>query len=168
MISFLGFSSYYREQLKEFAILAKSLYRICDKPKVFERKQERINAYEKIRKSLKEEPLLLIPDWNIPFKFYIDACGDGLRAALHQVQIIDEKTTEGPVYYISRQKKQTEARYGASQMERLCLVWALERLNYYLDSSVFELITDCNSVKSLLNMKAHNRNMLRWQIFIQE
>ncbi|MBW0537666.1 hypothetical protein O181_077381 [Austropuccinia psidii MF-1] len=30
MISFLGFSSYYRKNLKEFAILAKSLYRICD------------------------------------------------------------------------------------------------------------------------------------------
>ncbi|MBW0544572.1 hypothetical protein O181_084287, partial [Austropuccinia psidii MF-1] len=54
-------------------------------------------------------------------KLYIDACRDGLGAALHQVQIIDEKPTEGPVCYISRQIKPTEARYGASQMEYLCL-----------------------------------------------
>ncbi|MBW0515862.1 hypothetical protein O181_055577 [Austropuccinia psidii MF-1] len=130
--------------------------------------QERIKAYEKIKKALAEAPLLLMPDWNIPFKLYIDACGDGLGAALHQVQIIDDKPTEGPVCYISRQIKPTEARYGASQMECLCLVWALEKLHYYLDSSVFEVITDGNAVKSLLNMKTPNRHMLRSQIAIQE
>ncbi|MBW0513459.1 hypothetical protein O181_053174 [Austropuccinia psidii MF-1] len=130
--------------------------------------QERIKAYEKIRKALTEAPLLLMPDYNIPFKFYIYACGDGLEAALHQVQIIYDKPTEGPVCYISRQIKPTEARYDASQMECLCLVLALEKLNYYLDGSVFEVITDCNSMKSFLNMKTTNRHMLRWQIAIQE
>ncbi|MBW0527148.1 hypothetical protein O181_066863 [Austropuccinia psidii MF-1] len=168
MLSFFGFASYYRQHLKDFAILAKSLYRICDQQTVFERTQERIEAYEKIRKALTQEPLVLMSDWNIPFKFYIDACGDGLGAALHKVQIIDDKSTEGQVFYISRQIKPTEARYGASQMEFLCLVWALEKLHYYLDGSVFELITDCNALKSLLNMKTPNRHMLRWQIAIQE
>ncbi|MBW0504485.1 hypothetical protein O181_044200 [Austropuccinia psidii MF-1] len=109
-----------------------------------------------------------MPDWNIPFKLYIDACGDGLGEALHQVQIIDDKPTEGPVCYISRQIKPTEVRYGESQMECLCLVWALEKLHYYIAGSVFEVITDCNAVKSLLNMKTPNRHMLRWQIAIQE
>ncbi|MBW0590796.1 hypothetical protein O181_130511 [Austropuccinia psidii MF-1] len=129
--------------------------------------QERIKANEKIKKVLTEAPLLLIPDWNIPFEFYIDACGDGLGEALHQVQIIDEKPTEGLVCYISRQIKPTKARYAASQMECLWFVWALEKLHYYLDGSVFEVITDCNAVKSL-NMKTPNRHMLRWQIAIQE
>ncbi|MBW0508605.1 hypothetical protein O181_048320 [Austropuccinia psidii MF-1] len=53
-------------------------------------------------------------------------------------------------------------------MECLCLIWALEKLHYYLDGSVFELFTDCNAVKSLLNMKTPSRHMLRWQIAIQE
>ncbi|MBW0536419.1 hypothetical protein O181_076134 [Austropuccinia psidii MF-1] len=100
--------------------------------------QERIEAYEKIRKALTEAPLILMPDWNIPFKLYIDACGDGLGAALHQVQIIYDKPTEGPVCYISRKIKPTEARYGESHMECLCLVWALEKLHYYLDGSVLK------------------------------
>ncbi|MBW0528608.1 hypothetical protein O181_068323 [Austropuccinia psidii MF-1] len=130
--------------------------------------QERITAYEKIRKALQEAPLLLMQDWNIPFKFYIDACGDGLGAALHQFQIIDDKPTEGPIFYISRKIKPKESRYGASQMECLYLVWALEKSHYYLDGSVFEVITDCNAVKSPLNMKTPNRHMLRWQIDIQE
>ncbi|MBW0516258.1 hypothetical protein O181_055973 [Austropuccinia psidii MF-1] len=53
-------------------------------------------------------------------------------------------------------------------MECLFLVWALEKLHYYLYGSVFEAITDCNAVKSLLNIKTPNRDMLRWKIAIQE
>ncbi|MBW0568297.1 hypothetical protein O181_108012 [Austropuccinia psidii MF-1] len=53
-------------------------------------------------------------------------------------------------------------------MEFLCLVWALEKLHYYLDFSVFEVIAYCNAVKSLFNIKTPNRHMLRWQIPIQE
>ncbi|MBW0564330.1 hypothetical protein O181_104045 [Austropuccinia psidii MF-1] len=53
-------------------------------------------------------------------------------------------------------------------MECLCLVWALEKLNYFLEGCAFEVITDCTTVKSLLNMKTPNRHMLRWQIAIQE
>ncbi|MBW0582584.1 hypothetical protein O181_122299 [Austropuccinia psidii MF-1] len=109
-----------------------------------------------------------MPDWNIPFKFYIDACGYGLGEALHQVQIIDDKPTEEPVSYISRQIKPTEARYGVSQRECFCLVWEFEELHYYLYGSVFEVITDCNDMNSFLNMKAPNRHMLIWQKAIQE
>ncbi|MBW0574582.1 hypothetical protein O181_114297 [Austropuccinia psidii MF-1] len=166
-MSFLGFFRYYRQHFKAFAIIAKSLYRICDQQTVFEITQERIKAYEKIKQAITEAPLLLMHYWNIPFKLYIDACGDGLGKALHQVQIIDDKPTEGPVCYISRQIKSTEVRYGASQMECLFLVWELEKLHCYLDGSVFEVITDFNALKLLLNMKTPDRHMLRWQIAIQ-
>ncbi|MBW0496207.1 hypothetical protein O181_035922 [Austropuccinia psidii MF-1] len=94
--------------------------------------------------------------------------GDGLGAALHQVHIINDKLVERPICFISRKIKPAEARYGASQMECLFLVWALEKLNYFLEGFAFEVMTDCTSVKSLSNMKTPNRHMLRWQIAIQE
>ncbi|MBW0557529.1 hypothetical protein O181_097244 [Austropuccinia psidii MF-1] len=53
-------------------------------------------------------------------------------------------------------------------MECLCLVWALEELNYFMEGFGFEVITDCTTFKSLLNMKTPNRHILRWQIAIQE
>ncbi|MBW0533671.1 hypothetical protein O181_073386 [Austropuccinia psidii MF-1] len=53
-------------------------------------------------------------------------------------------------------------------MECLLLVWDLERLHYYLDGTLFDLIADCNALKSLLNMNTPNRHMLRWKIAIQE
>ncbi|MBW0496074.1 hypothetical protein O181_035789 [Austropuccinia psidii MF-1] len=119
-------------------------------------------------KALTTAPLLLMPDFKLPFMPYIDASGDGLGDALHQVQIIKDKPVEGPICFISRQIKPTEARYGASRMEFLCLVWALENLNYFLEGCVFEVITDFTAVKSLLSMKTSNRHMLRWKIAIQE
>ncbi|MBW0479236.1 hypothetical protein O181_018951 [Austropuccinia psidii MF-1] len=129
---------------------------------------DRFKAFESFRQALTTDPLLLMPDFKLPFKLYIDASGDGLGYSLHQVQIINDKPVEGPIFFISRQIKQTESRYGASQMECLCLVWASEKIDYFLDRCVFELITDCTTVKSLSNMKTTNRHMLRWQISIKE
>ncbi|MBW0554796.1 hypothetical protein O181_094511 [Austropuccinia psidii MF-1] len=107
-------------------------------------------------------------DWKLPFKLYIDSFGEGLCAAIHQVQIVNDKPYEDPICFISTQIKPTESRYGASQMEFLCLIWALEKLHYYLDGSVFEVISYFNAVKSLRNMNTPNRHMLRWQMAIQE
>ncbi|MBW0536669.1 hypothetical protein O181_076384 [Austropuccinia psidii MF-1] len=67
-----------------------------------------------------------------------------------------------------RKLKYSEARYGATQTECLCLVWAQEKLQYYLEGAVFEVYTDCTALQSLLNMDTINRHMLRWQIAIQE
>ncbi|MBW0575481.1 hypothetical protein O181_115196, partial [Austropuccinia psidii MF-1] len=99
---------------------------LCDQQTVYEMTEERVKAYEELKNSLTNSPFLLIPDWKLPFKLYIDACGEGLGAALHQTQIINDKPVEGPICFISRQIKPTEARYGASQMECLCLVWVLK------------------------------------------
>ncbi|MBW0542951.1 hypothetical protein O181_082666 [Austropuccinia psidii MF-1] len=53
-------------------------------------------------------------------------------------------------------------------MQCLCLVWSLEKNFYYLDVESFDVITECNAVKSSLNIKASNRDMLRWHNAIQE
>ncbi|MBW0530435.1 hypothetical protein O181_070150 [Austropuccinia psidii MF-1] len=108
---------------------------------------ERVKAFESLRQALTTAPLLLMPDFKLPFKLYIDASVDGLGPALHQVQIINDKPVEGPICFISRQIKPAEATYGASRMECLCLVWALEKRNYFLEGCVFEVITDCTAVK---------------------
>ncbi|MBW0549194.1 hypothetical protein O181_088909 [Austropuccinia psidii MF-1] len=130
--------------------------------------EERVKEYEELKNSLTNSSFLLMPYLKLPFKLYIDACGEGIGASLHQTQIINDKPVEGPICFISRQINPTVGRCGTSQMECLFLVWALEKLHYYLDGTVIDVITDCNAVKSLLNMKIPNRNMLRWQISMQE
>ncbi|MBW0528252.1 hypothetical protein O181_067967 [Austropuccinia psidii MF-1] len=124
--------------------------------------QGRNQAYEKIKSAPANSPLLLIPDWEINFRRCIDSCGEGLAAAIHKAQFVNEKPYDGPICFISRQIKYTEARYVASQMECVLLVWDLEKLHYYLDGSFFEVITSFNA------MKTPNRHMPRWPIAIQE
>ncbi|MBW0565658.1 hypothetical protein O181_105373 [Austropuccinia psidii MF-1] len=166
--SFLGFAGYYRQHIQDFSSIARPLYKLCDKDTVFEMTVDIVKAFESLREDLPTAPLLLMPDFKLPFKLYLDASGDGLGAALHQAQIINDKPVEGPICFISRQIKPTEARYAASHMECLFHAWALEKLNYFLEGCAFEVIKDCTAVKSLLNMKTPNRYMLRWQIAIQE
>ncbi|MBW0553573.1 hypothetical protein O181_093288 [Austropuccinia psidii MF-1] len=166
--SFLGFAGYYRKHIKYFSSIARHLYKLCDKDTVFEMTFDRVKAFKSLGQALTTAPLLPMSDFKLHFKLYVDASGDGLGAELHKVQIINYKPVEGPICFISRQIKPAEARYGASKMECLLLVWALGKLNYFLEGCVFELITDCTTVKSLLNMKTPNRHMLRWQIAIQE
>ncbi|MBW0540729.1 hypothetical protein O181_080444 [Austropuccinia psidii MF-1] len=168
MKSLLGFASYYRNHIKNFAHITSSLYRLCSKDVVFEITKERRYAYEKIKYELRNEPVLILSDFELPFKLYIDAAYiQGLGAALHQRQIVDDKPREGVICYISRKLKDSQARYGATQTECLCLVWAVEKLHYYLEVAVFEVYTDCTALKSLLNINTTNTHMLRWQIAIQ-
>ncbi|MBW0559746.1 hypothetical protein O181_099461 [Austropuccinia psidii MF-1] len=104
--------------------------------------EERVRAYEELKNALKNSPFCIMQYLKLPFKLYIDACGQGVGSALHQTPIINDKLVEGPICFISRQIRQTEAKYGKIQMECLCLVCALEELHYYLDGIVFDVITD--------------------------
>ncbi|MBW0532067.1 hypothetical protein O181_071782 [Austropuccinia psidii MF-1] len=105
-------SGHYRQHIKDFASIATTLYKFCDKDTVFEMTVDRVKAFESLRQALTTAPLLLMPDLKFPFKLYIDSSGDWLGAALHQVQIINDKPVEGPICFISRQIKPAEARYG--------------------------------------------------------
>ncbi|MBW0568467.1 hypothetical protein O181_108182 [Austropuccinia psidii MF-1] len=117
--SFLGFAGYYRKHIKDFASIARPLSKLGDKDTVFEMTVDRVKDFESLREALTTALLLLMPDFKPPFKLYIDSPGDGLGAALHQAQIINDKPVKGPIGFISRKIKPTEARYGASQIYSL-------------------------------------------------
>ncbi|MBW0467723.1 hypothetical protein O181_007438 [Austropuccinia psidii MF-1] len=93
--SFLWFASYYRNHIKQFAHITSRLYKLCSKDVVFKITKERRHAYERIKHELKNAPVLILPDFELPLKLYIDAaCSQGLGAALHQIQIVDGEPRE--------------------------------------------------------------------------
>ncbi|MBW0481234.1 hypothetical protein O181_020949 [Austropuccinia psidii MF-1] len=108
MQSFLGFSDYYGQHIKYFKRISKSLYKLCGQQAVYEMTEERVKAYEEFKKSLTNYPSLLIPYGKIPFKLYINACGEGLGSALHQTQIINHKPDEGPIFFIYKKINSTK------------------------------------------------------------
>ncbi|MBW0462277.1 hypothetical protein O181_001992 [Austropuccinia psidii MF-1] len=71
MQSFLGFVSYYRNHIRSFAHITISLYNLCSKDLVFEITKERRDAYERIKHELTNAPVLILPDFEPPFKLYI-------------------------------------------------------------------------------------------------
>ncbi|MBW0502923.1 hypothetical protein O181_042638 [Austropuccinia psidii MF-1] len=95
-----------------------------------------------------------MPDWKLPFKLYIDACGEGLGASLHQVQIVNDKPYEGPICFISRQIKPTEARYVASEMEHM-LRWPI---------SIQEYRGNMNIVHKAVNIHKKADGLSRWAL----
>ncbi|MBW0475867.1 hypothetical protein O181_015582 [Austropuccinia psidii MF-1] len=140
---FLGFASYYRNHIRNFSHITSSLYKLCSKDVVFEITKERRDAYERIKHELTNAPVLILPDFELPFKLYIDeACSQVLGAVLHQRQIVNGEPREGVICYTYRQLKDSEARYEATHTECLCLFWDLEKLHYYLEGAVFEVFTE--------------------------
>ncbi|MBW0497331.1 hypothetical protein O181_037046 [Austropuccinia psidii MF-1] len=114
----LGFASYYRNHIKNFAHITSSLYKLCSKHLVFEITKERRDAYERIKHELTNAPVLILTDFELQLKLYIDAaCSQGLGAALHQRQIVDDEQTEGVICYISRQLQDSEARWQTAIQE---------------------------------------------------
>ncbi|MBW0573020.1 hypothetical protein O181_112735 [Austropuccinia psidii MF-1] len=82
MQSFLGFSSYYRNHIRNLAHITITLYKLCSKDVVFEITKEKRDAYERIKHELTNAPVLILPDFELPFNLYIDAaCSQGLGAA---------------------------------------------------------------------------------------
>ncbi|MBW0490036.1 hypothetical protein O181_029751 [Austropuccinia psidii MF-1] len=134
MQSFLGFSSYYRSHINMFAHIASSLYNLCSKDVFFEITKERRYSYERLKLELTNAPVIILPDFELPFKLYIDASySQGLGAALHQRHILHDEPREGVICYISRQLKDSKSRYGDTHTECVCLVLALEKLHYYCE-----------------------------------
>ncbi|MBW0480762.1 hypothetical protein O181_020477 [Austropuccinia psidii MF-1] len=110
MQSFLEFTSYYRSHIKTFAHITSSTYKLCSKDVVFEITKEKRDEYQRIKHEITNAPVLLCPDFELPFNLYIDAaCSQGLGASPHQRQIVDGEPREGVIYYISRKLKDSEA-----------------------------------------------------------
>ncbi|MBW0489432.1 hypothetical protein O181_029147 [Austropuccinia psidii MF-1] len=112
MKSFLGFASYYRNCIKEFSHITSSLYKLCSEDVVFEITKKRRDSYERNKHELTNAHVLILPDFELPFKLYIDAaCSQALVEALKQIQIVDGEPRGGLICYISRTLKDSEARY---------------------------------------------------------
>ena len=89
--------------LENYGKVARSLHKLLSKDVEFEMTAERVAAWLKIKEMLTTAPTLLHPDYTKPFKLYVDASFEGLGAALHQIQIIDGKPVEGPIYLLKSQ-----------------------------------------------------------------
>ena len=160
---FLGFCGYHQQFIQAYASMAKPLSDLTGSAG-FQWGNDQDKAFARLKNALSEAVLLFMPDFSKPFVIYTDACVEGLAAALYQK---DEEGAERPLVFISRKLKPAESRYGASNLECLAVIWALDKLHFYLDGAVFTVITDCVAVSNLLTCKWISRQLVRWQAALQ-
>ena len=86
----------------------------------FEWTKEHQKAFEKLKRSLSTEPLLIYPDFTQPFIVACDASTKAIGAVLSQLKERQGK----PVAYCSRQINLAESKYSTTELELLafCLL----------------------------------------------
>lgn len=96
--SFLGHAGFYRRFIQDFSKIARPMTHLLEKdaPLIFS--PECIEAFQTLKKKLTKAPILVAPDWNLPFELMCDASDFAIGAVLGQ-----HKTKHfQPIHYASK------------------------------------------------------------------
>lgn len=148
----VGFMSYYRCFVLNFAQLAEPLYSLMGKGKKesggqsvpFVWSRECQEAFDKLREHLMSSPVLAYSDFSLPFPLTTDGSLLGLGAVLSQRQ----EGVECVVAFASqglRGSERNDKKYSAFKLELLALKWGIrEKFWDFLMYSRFVVVTDHN------------------------
>ena len=111
-------------------------------------------------------PVLAYPDFDRPFICHTNASNLGLGAVLSQRE---PQGRERVIAYASRALNQAERNYSTTEKECLAAVWAVcKQFRTYLHGREFELVTDHQALKWLLNHTESYGRTARWVLQLQE
>nr|GEW62406.1 reverse transcriptase domain-containing protein [Tanacetum cinerariifolium] len=71
--SFLGHAGFYRRFIQDFSKIARPMNRLLEKDTPFFFSNECIEAFQRLKRQLTEAPILVAPDWDLPFELMCDA-----------------------------------------------------------------------------------------------
>lgn len=162
---FVGFASYYRRFIQDFASIAKPLYRLTERTNIFNWTAECRTAFNELRRCLTTAPVLAYPDFTREFIVDTDASDTGIGAVLSQV---DENGHERVIAYASRVLSKPERRYCVTRRELLAVVVFLREFRPYLTGRHFTLRTDHGSLTWLRNFRDPEGQLARWLEVLQE
>nr|GEV79828.1 DNA-directed DNA polymerase [Tanacetum cinerariifolium] len=113
--SFLGHAGFYRRFIQDFSKIARPMTHLLEKETPFVFSKDCIDAFEALKKKLTEAPILVVPDWNLPFELMCDASNFAIGAVLGQQKMKHFQ----PIHYAS--KTMTEAQIHYTTTEKKCL-----------------------------------------------
>nr|GEV20918.1 reverse transcriptase domain-containing protein [Tanacetum cinerariifolium] len=70
--SFLGHTGFYRRLIQDFLNIARPMTRLLEKHSPFFFSKECIEAFQTLKRKLTKAPILVAPDWDIPFELMCD------------------------------------------------------------------------------------------------
>lgn len=65
--SFLGHARFYRKFIKEFSKISKPLCNLLEKDRSFSFDEACVQAFNELKKRLIFAPIIIAPDWSLPF-----------------------------------------------------------------------------------------------------
>nr|GEZ59637.1 reverse transcriptase domain-containing protein [Tanacetum cinerariifolium] len=121
--SFLGHVEFYRRFIKDFSKIARPITRLLEKDTLFIFSKECVEAFLTLKRKLTEAPILIAPDWDMPFELMCDASDFAIGAVLGKHQ---EKHFK-PIHYASKTMTEAESNYTTIEKEMLALVFGTPR-----------------------------------------
>ncbi|GKA20187.1 reverse transcriptase domain-containing protein [Tanacetum coccineum] len=138
--------------------------KLLEKETPFIFSKECIEAFNILKKKLTEAPILVAPDWDLPFEIMCDASDYAVGAVLGQ-----RKTKHfQPIHYASKTMTDAQAHYTTTEKELLAVVYAFEKFRPYLVLSKTIVYTDHSALKYLLAKQDAKPRLLRWILLLQE
>ncbi|GJS43483.1 reverse transcriptase domain-containing protein [Tanacetum coccineum] len=83
--SFLGHAGFYRRFIQDFSKIARPMTHLLKKDTLFIFSKECIESFNILKKKLTEAPILVSPDWDLPFEIMCDASDYAVCAVLGQL-----------------------------------------------------------------------------------
>ena len=157
---FLGGFQWFSPFIPNFAELCAPLNKLRSEKNTWSWGEEQQQAFEKLRQSLTEAPVLRHPDFNKPFTVETDASGVAIGAVLMQ---------EGhPVAYAGRCLKPAERQIGITALELTAVIFAVDHWHVYLHGRPFTLVTDHKSLEWLRSSKNLSGKLAQWALLLQD
>ena len=167
LMRFLGVAGYYRKFCDNFFVTAEQLTNLLSKRTNFFWTNDCQRAFYILKAILKNEPVLLAPNFAKEFKLAVNASDTGAGSVLMQEDGIG---VDHPVSYFSKKFNKHQKNYSTIEKECLSLILALQHFDVYLTSSSSPTVvfSDHNPLIFIHKMKNKNQRLFRWSLLLQE
>ncbi|GJU72537.1 reverse transcriptase domain-containing protein [Tanacetum coccineum] len=162
--SFLGHAEFYRRFIQDFSKIARLMTHFLEKDTHFFFSSECQYSFEILKKKLIEAPILVSPDWDLPFEIMCDASDFAVGAVLGQRK--DKYFRH--IHYASKTLSDAQTNYTGTEKELLPVVYAFEKFQSYLVLSKTIVYTDHSDLKYLFAKQDAKPRFLRWILLLQE
>nr|GEX06200.1 reverse transcriptase domain-containing protein [Tanacetum cinerariifolium] len=147
-----------------FSKISRPMTRLLEKNTSFIFSEDCIKAFQMLEKKLTKAPILVAPNWDLPFELMCDASDFAIGAVLGQRH---EKHFR-PIHYASKTMTDVESNYTTTEKEMLAVVYVFEKFRSYLIMNKSIVHTDHSALKYLFAKKDAKARLLRWVLLLQE
>ncbi|GJS00145.1 reverse transcriptase domain-containing protein [Tanacetum coccineum] len=147
--SFLGHAGFYRRFIQDFSKIARPMTHLLEKETPFFFSEECIDSFNTLKRKLTEAPILIAPDWDLPFELMCDASDFAIGAVLGQ----RKNKHFQPIHYASKTMNEAQTHYTTTEKELLAVVYAFEKFRSYLVMSKSIVYTDHSAIINILSQE---------------